>query len=218
MSLHGSYDDANLFAKILRGELPAPFQPGQATTIGVIATDATGAPVRAAGKCRQWDVFVFLADRDHVVFRYVDNPNGSVEDIAGIKLGPQPLADWQIDEAEAEKMAERMAKGQFDMNDLRQQLRQMQKMGGLGALAGMMPGMKKAKAAMAASGKPRAVAFWEVALPLTLGPRTSRASSLKKGESTSVYPVVAGHPALDASAASLEYLRSCWRSAAGSTP
>ncbi|MBN8502134.1 MAG: signal recognition particle protein, partial [Sphingomonadales bacterium] len=45
-----------------------------------------------------------------------------------------------------------MAKGQFDMNDLRQQLRQMQKMGGLGALAGMMPGMKKAKAAMQASG------------------------------------------------------------------
>ncbi|NBW76345.1 MAG: signal recognition particle protein [Sphingomonadaceae bacterium] len=57
-----------------------------------------------------------------------------------------------IDEAEAEKMAERMAKGQFDMNDLRQQLRQMQKMGGLGALAGMMPGMKKAKQAMEQSG------------------------------------------------------------------
>ncbi|MFN9376975.1 MAG: signal recognition particle protein, partial [Novosphingobium sp.] len=37
-----------------------------------------------------------------------------------------------IDEAEAEKMAARMAKGQFDMNDLRSQLRQMQKMGGLG--------------------------------------------------------------------------------------
>jgi signal recognition particle subunit SRP54 len=41
-----------------------------------------------------------------------------------------------------------MAKGQFDMNDLRSQLRQMQKMGGLGMLAGMLPGMKKAKAAM----------------------------------------------------------------------
>ncbi|HVR91221.1 MAG TPA: signal recognition particle protein [Novosphingobium sp.] len=57
-----------------------------------------------------------------------------------------------IDEAEAEAMAARMAKGQFDMNDLRQQLRQMTKMGGLGALAGMLPGMKKAKAAMAQSG------------------------------------------------------------------
>jgi signal recognition particle subunit SRP54 len=51
---------------------------------------------------------------------------------------------------EAEAMAEKMAKGVFDMNDLRQQLKQMQKMGGLGALAGMIPGMKKAQAAMAA--------------------------------------------------------------------
>ena len=57
-----------------------------------------------------------------------------------------------IDEEDAQRMAERMAKGQFDMNDLRQQLGQMQKMGGLGALAGMLPGMKKAKAAMDSSG------------------------------------------------------------------
>ena len=57
-----------------------------------------------------------------------------------------------IEEEEAERMAARMAKGQFDMNDLRQQLRQMQKMGGLGALAGMLPGMKKAKQAMEQSG------------------------------------------------------------------
>ncbi len=53
---------------------------------------------------------------------------------------------------EAEKLAQRMAKGQFDMNDLRTQLQQMQRMGGLGVLAGMMPGMKKAKQAMANSG------------------------------------------------------------------
>ncbi len=54
-----------------------------------------------------------------------------------------------IDLEESEAMAAKMAKGQFDLNDLRQQLRQMQKMGGLGALAGMIPGMKKAQAAMA---------------------------------------------------------------------
>src|SRR5690606_38662178 len=57
-----------------------------------------------------------------------------------------------IEKDEADKLAERMLKGQFDMNDLRTQLNQMQKMGGLGMLAGMMPGMKKAKQAMAASG------------------------------------------------------------------
>jgi len=50
---------------------------------------------------------------------------------------------------DAEKMAAKMAKGQFDMDDLRAQLAQMRRMGGLGALAGMIPGVKKAQAAMA---------------------------------------------------------------------
>ena len=53
---------------------------------------------------------------------------------------------------EAEQLARKMAQGKFDLDDLRMQLRQMQQMGGLGMLAGMMPGMKKAKAAMAQSG------------------------------------------------------------------
>lgn len=57
-----------------------------------------------------------------------------------------------VKEEEAEALAKRMAKGQFDLNDLRTQLRQMTQMGGLGMLAGMLPGMKKAKAAMAESG------------------------------------------------------------------
>ncbi|WP_373488759.1 signal recognition particle protein [Blastomonas sp.] len=57
-----------------------------------------------------------------------------------------------VEKEDADKLAAKMAKGQFDMNDLRTQLRQMTKMGGIGALAGMMPGMKKAKAAMSASG------------------------------------------------------------------
>jgi len=54
-----------------------------------------------------------------------------------------------VQKEDADKLAAKMAKGQFDMNDLRMQLKQMTNMGGLGALAGMMPGMKKAKAAMA---------------------------------------------------------------------
>ncbi|WP_336977764.1 signal recognition particle protein [Altererythrobacter fulvus] len=57
-----------------------------------------------------------------------------------------------IQKEDADRLAERMMKGQFDLNDLRTQLRQMQSMGGLGMLAGMMPGMKKAKQAMAQSG------------------------------------------------------------------
>ena len=57
-----------------------------------------------------------------------------------------------IEHDEAEKLAGRLAKGQFDLEDLRTQLRQMTKMGGLGMLAGLMPGMKQAKQALAQSG------------------------------------------------------------------
>jgi signal recognition particle subunit SRP54 len=53
---------------------------------------------------------------------------------------------------EADALAKKMAKGQFDLNDLRAQLAQMQRMGGLSGLAGMLPGMKKAAAAMNQSG------------------------------------------------------------------
>lgn len=57
-----------------------------------------------------------------------------------------------IDAEEADKLAKKMAKGQFDLNDMRMQLKQVQQMGGLGAMAGMIPGLKKAQAAMAQSG------------------------------------------------------------------
>ncbi len=57
----------------------------------------------------------------------------------------------QLDQEKAERMAKRMRKGEFDLNDLAEQLKQMQKMGGLGGIMGMLPGAKKAKQAMAAA-------------------------------------------------------------------
>ncbi|MDB5698168.1 MAG: signal recognition particle protein [Alphaproteobacteria bacterium] len=57
-------------------------------------------------------------------------------------------ASETIKAEEAEALARKMAKGQFDLNDLRNQLQQMQRMGGLGALAGMLPGMKKMQGAL----------------------------------------------------------------------
>jgi signal recognition particle subunit SRP54 len=61
-------------------------------------------------------------------------------------------AQETIQAEEAEALARKMAKGQFDLNDLRGQLQQMQRMGGIGALAGMLPGMKKMQNAVNASG------------------------------------------------------------------
>ena len=45
-----------------------------------------------------------------------------------------------VDKEDAEKLAAKMGKGQFDLDDLRSQLRQMRKMGGMAGLLGMLPG------------------------------------------------------------------------------
>jgi signal recognition particle subunit SRP54 len=67
----------------------------------------------------------------------------------GDVVGLVERAAETIQHDEAEKLAQRLSKGQFDMNDLRGQLNQMKRMGGLGALAGMLPGVKQVKQAMA---------------------------------------------------------------------
>lgn len=53
-----------------------------------------------------------------------------------------------IEKEDAEKMAKKMAKGEFDLDDLRTQLQQMAKMGGMKGVLGMLPGMGKLKGAM----------------------------------------------------------------------
>src|SRR6059058_3312988 len=65
---------------------------------------------------------------------------------------------------EAEKLAAKMAKGKFDLDDLWAQLRQMQRMGGLGALAGMMPGLKGMKGAMDQAQDSKALVHMEAML------------------------------------------------------
>jgi signal recognition particle subunit SRP54 len=54
-------------------------------------------------------------------------------------------ASAELDQAKAEKMAKKLAKGQFDLDDLADQLAQMQRMGGMQGLMGMMPGVQKIK-------------------------------------------------------------------------
>ena len=59
----------------------------------------------------------------------------------------------EVDQDKAERLAKKMAKGKFDLEDLADQLRQLQKMGGLGGIMGLLPGMNKAaKSQMAAAG------------------------------------------------------------------
>ncbi len=49
------------------------------------------------------------------------------------------------DQEEAEKLARKMQKGEFDLDDLAGQLRQIRRMGGMGGMLGMLPGVGKIK-------------------------------------------------------------------------
>ena len=55
-----------------------------------------------------------------------------------------------IEEDEAEKLAAKIQKGRFDLDDLAQQLRQVRKMGGMSGIMGMLPGVAKVKNQIAA--------------------------------------------------------------------
>jgi len=57
-----------------------------------------------------------------------------------------------IDKEQAEKIAAKMKKGSFDMNDLAEQLKQMKKLGGMQGVLSMLPGVGKVKSQLDAAG------------------------------------------------------------------
>jgi signal recognition particle subunit SRP54 len=83
-------------------------------------------------------------------------------------------AKADIDQAEAERMAKKLAKGQFDLEDLAAQLRQMQKLGGLGGLMDLMPGVQKAKQQMAAANINDKMLLRQEAIILSMTPQERR--------------------------------------------
>ena len=54
-------------------------------------------------------------------------------------------AQETVNVEEAEKLARKLKKNEFDLEDFRGQLKQVKKMGGLGSIMGMIPGMNKMK-------------------------------------------------------------------------
>ena len=67
----------------------------------------------------------------------------------GDVVGLVEKAAETIEEEEAEKLAAKVSKGQFDLEDMLGQLRQITRMGGLEGLMGMLPGVGKIKQQMA---------------------------------------------------------------------
>ncbi|MGI9477442.1 MAG: signal recognition particle protein [Hyphomicrobiaceae bacterium] len=95
----------------------------------------TGKPIKLLGTGEKWDE---LEDF------HPERIAGRILDMGDIVSLVERAAET-IDAEKAEKIAARMKKGEFDMNDLAEQIKQMEKLGGMGGVMGMLPGMGKAK-------------------------------------------------------------------------
>jgi signal recognition particle subunit SRP54 len=79
-----------------------------------------------------------------------------------------------FDKGEAEKLAKKLAKGSFSLDDLRAQLQQVTKMGGMGGILGKLPGIGKLKAQMADARLDEKLIGRQVAIINSMTPRERR--------------------------------------------
>jgi signal recognition particle subunit SRP54 len=102
----------------------------------------TGAPIKFLGTGEKLDALeAFHPNR--VAARILD---------MGDVVSLVERAAETIDKEKAEKIARKMKKGEFDMNDLAEQLRQMSRLGGMKGVLAMLPGVGKIKDQLATAG------------------------------------------------------------------
>ena len=102
---------------------------------------ATGKPVKLIGIGEKLDGL-----EDFHPARIADRILGM-----GDVVGLVEKAAQNVSAEEAAKIARRLKKGVFDLEDLRGQLAQMKKLGGMNSLMGLLPGVGKAKRALEAA-------------------------------------------------------------------
>ncbi len=85
-----------------------------------------------------------------------------------------------IEEEEATKLAAKLQKGTFDLEDLASQLRQVRKMGGLGGLMSMLPGVAKMQKQMASQNVDEGVIRRQEAIIQSMTPDERRRPAIIK--------------------------------------
>ena len=101
----------------------------------------TGKPIKLLGVGEKMDAL-----EDFHPSRLADRILGMGDIVSLVEKAAQT-----IDAAQAAKMAEKMRKGVFDLNDLSEQLGQIEKIGGMGGIMGMLPGVAKIKDQLASA-------------------------------------------------------------------
>jgi signal recognition particle subunit SRP54 len=95
----------------------------------------TGKPIKLLGTGEKWDAL-----EDFHPARVAGRILGMGDVVSLVERAAEI-----IDKDKAEKIAAKMKKGEFDLEDLSDQLKQMEKLGGMGGVLGMLPGVGKIK-------------------------------------------------------------------------
>ncbi|MGQ0671637.1 MAG: signal recognition particle protein [Hyphomicrobium sp.] len=95
----------------------------------------TGKPIKLIGTGEKWDALEDF-DPKRIAGRIL-----GMGDIVGLV----EKAAQSIDLEKAKSIAEKMRKGDFDLDDLAEQLKQMERIGGMSGVLGMLPGVGKLK-------------------------------------------------------------------------
>lgn len=131
----------------------------------------TGCPIKMVGvgeKLDQLEIF----DPSRIADRILDR---------GDIVALVEKAAHMVDQEEAAKMAAKMQKGQFDLNDLSAQLHQMMKMGGMGGIMNLMPGMGKLKDKMNEAGMDDKIIKRQIAIISSMTPMERKKPDLLNG-------------------------------------
>src|SRR5581483_3056789 len=130
----------------------------------------TGKPIKLLGIGEKMD-----AIEDFYPRRLADRILGMGDIVSLVEKAAQ-----SIDAAQAAKMAEKMRKGVFDLDDLSEQLAQIEKIGGMGGIMSMLPGMAKMKEQMASAHLDEKVIARQRAIISSMTPRERRNPDLLK--------------------------------------
>jgi signal recognition particle subunit SRP54 len=128
----------------------------------------TGKPIKLIGTGEKWDAL-----EDFHPSRIAGRILGMGDVVSLVERAAET-----IDREKAEQIAARMRKGEFDLDDLSEQLGQMQKLGGMTGVLGMLPGVGKMKSQLEAANIDDSVLKRQRAIISSMTPKERRAPKL----------------------------------------
>jgi signal recognition particle subunit SRP54 len=132
----------------------------------------TGKPIKLIGVGEKWDAL-----EDFHPERIAGRILGMGDVVSLVEKAAQT-----IDMQKAEAIAQKLRKGEFDLEDLSDQLKQMEKLGGMSSMLGMLPGIGKVKKQLDAANIDDKILKRQRAIISSMTPRERRSPKVLDGK------------------------------------